>query len=124
MNNPELLEKVNFAMDTLRNYTLAKWNRLIPATVAIVDDPTTYDFYVQNLRVDVFTTNAGYRSVYFDPLFDGETGSIGWTRFSEQYNLPLLIGESGMHQYLDSEVCIFYSQIEESERLMFCLDSS
>ncbi len=104
--DPELLEKVNFAMDYLRNYTLQRWNRLIPCTAALVDNPEDYEFYAQYLKVDVFTTNAGYRSVDFGPLFDGETDSIGWKALSSKYNLPLLIGESGMHQVGDAETLV------------------
>jgi Sec-independent protein secretion pathway component TatC len=64
-----LITRMNGLMDFIRNYTLVKWSRLIPVTVAVVDDPHTYDHLVAAMKVDVFSTNAGYRGLNFQGNF-------------------------------------------------------
>jgi len=41
-NNSALVATLNQRIQFARNYTLYKWNRFIPITVAVVDDPTSY----------------------------------------------------------------------------------
>jgi hypothetical protein len=63
----------------------------------VEDYPNSYPTLAKALDVDVFTANSGYR--YLDPsaFFEGEAGSPGWIKLSQQYNKPILIGEVGMH---------------------------
>jgi hypothetical protein len=89
---------VNAKMQRVRERMTAIHGRTIPVTHAVVDDPTTYDFLIANLKVDVFTTNAGYRDVEMEPLWAGEGSFKGWKAISKEKNLPLFIGEIGMHQ--------------------------
>jgi hypothetical protein len=98
MTNPQLLQLVNEKMETIRETMIKIHNRSVPVRTAVVDDPTTYNFLVANLKVDVFTSNAGYRFVYMDPLWSGQGNFPGWTNISLTHNLPFLIGEFGTPQ--------------------------
>jgi len=111
INDAGLRETVNAKIARIRRRTYEIHGRKIPVTSAVVDYPEKYEFMVQNLDVDVFTTNAGYRDIYMDPLWAGETitrsdGTTfvfkGWKTLSKEYNKPLFVGEIGMHQ-LDDE---------------------
>jgi len=105
--NTNLLNIVNNKIALVRQRTMAIHNRRIPVTHAIIDYPDKYEPLVKVLDVDIFTTNAGYRDVDMDPLWNGENyklpnGTIypfvGWKTLSQQYNKPLFVGEMGMHQ--------------------------
>jgi hypothetical protein len=93
-----LLALVNKYMGVVRTRQQALWNRRIPVSHAVMDLPVQYSYMMQNLDVDIFVTNAGYRDVYMEPLWDGEGEFPGFTALSKQYNKALLIGEMGMHQ--------------------------
>lgn len=95
LEDPDLLNKVNYYIDYAREYSMSKWGRKIPMTHAIIDIPTTYRTFYEKLNVDVFTTNAGYRGQGFGDLWDGPDG-LG--ELSRQYNKPNFIGEMGWHQ--------------------------
>jgi len=96
---PTLLDLVNKKMQVVRDKMKSIHNRSVPITHAVVDDPSTYDFLIANLKVDVFTTNAGYRDIHMDPLWEGGEGSFeGWSAASKTHNLPMFVGEFGMHQ--------------------------
>ena len=65
VQEPELLKLLNDYIAFIKQYTMQKWNRFIPITVAVIDRPNTYDFLMQNLNVDIFSSNAGYRGFSF-----------------------------------------------------------
>jgi hypothetical protein len=65
----QLIDRLNTHMDFIRTYTYAKWNRTIPVTLAVVDNPFSYEKLYNVLRVDVFSTNAGYRGLGFSGNF-------------------------------------------------------
>jgi len=105
--NETLLNLVNEKIKLVRTRTKALHNRMIPVTHAVIDYPDYYEKWAQELDVDVFTTNAGYRDTILDPLWVGENyqndqGEIvsvpGWKVLSQKYGKPLFIGEMGMHQ--------------------------
>ena len=62
---PGVVDKLNKFMNYIRNYTLTKWSRFVPITVAIVDNPFAYEGLMASLDVDVFSSNAGYRGLDF-----------------------------------------------------------
>lgn len=97
----QLLSIVNEKMQVVRDMMKQIHNRSVPVSTAVVDDPTTYNFLVENLKVDLFISNAGYRNVYMDPLWTGEGNFPGWANVSKTHNLPFLIGEFGMPQIGD-----------------------
>ena len=99
--DPNLLAKVNTYIAFARQYSLTKWGRKIPFTHAIQDMPGDYENLFQNLDVDIFTTNAGYRGLGFYNLWDGEGDSIG--PMSRKYNKPNFIGEMGWMQINGTE---------------------
>jgi len=128
-NNSALVATLNQRIQFARNYTLYKWNRFIPITVAVVDDPTSYhilesgmnwllsheldfesnsyNYLVGALDVDVFTTNAGYRGFTYSDLWSGNGQDFeGLYKLSCQYNKPVFIGEIGWH-YLDNATAEF-----------------
>jgi len=93
-----LLGLINDKMDVIRERMKTLHNRVVPITHAVVDLPSSYEHLAQDLKVDVFTTNAGYRDVFLNPLWEGDGEFKGWRELSKEYNLPLFIGEIGMHQ--------------------------
>jgi hypothetical protein len=102
---PELVTIVNKAMKYTREYTLKKWNRIVPITTAEIDLPTCYVPLAAELLIDVYTSNAGYRDVYIDGLWypdsNPDNKMPGWKVLSEYYDLPILVGEFGMHDQDD-----------------------
>lgn len=100
-SKPGMLDFINDKMQVVRDQMMKIHKRKIPVTHAVVDDPTTYDNLIQNLKVDVFTTNAGYRDIHMEPLWSGEENFEGWTNVSRRLNLPMFVGEFGMHQHGD-----------------------
>jgi hypothetical protein len=104
-NDPILLADVNFYIGYARNYTMRKWGRKIPFTHAIVDNPSTYNRLYEQLDVDVFTSNAGYRGLGFSDLWDGlqSTGFDGLGALSARFNKPNFIGEFGWEQINGTE---------------------
>lgn len=98
---PDVLRLVNEKMQVVRDKMKQIHNRVVPVTHAVADDHTTYEYLIEHLKVDVFTTNAGYRNIEMEPLWTGEGNFIGWAERSKQKNLPLFIGELGMHQHSD-----------------------
>jgi hypothetical protein len=99
---PDLLAIINDKIDVIHQKMKSIHNRFVPVTHAVIDDPTTYEQLAADLKVDVFTTNAGYRDVVLAPLWDGETINgvtfEGWTKLSKKINKPIFLGEIGMHQ--------------------------
>lgn len=74
LHEPEKLalkQRINQKMDFARRYTLQKHNRVVPITSCVVDLPESYDFLVNNLNVDLFCANAGYRADSLTDLFTG-----------------------------------------------------
>jgi hypothetical protein len=94
----ELLQLVNDKMNVIRKRMMAVHGRRLPVTHAVVDLPTSYEYLAQNLQVDVFTANAGYRDVQLNPLWIGDEKFPGWSNLSKTYDVPLFVGEIGMHQ--------------------------
>jgi hypothetical protein len=76
LNDQGLLSLINEYISFSRNYSISKWNRSIPITLAVVDNPFSYDHLFDVLGVDVFTTNAGYRGLGFQDLWDGSQVSF------------------------------------------------
>jgi hypothetical protein len=64
----KLIGTINKYANYARYYTWQKWNRFIPVTHCVVDNPPSYDHLAQYLAVDVFSTNAGYRGLGFQDL--------------------------------------------------------
>jgi hypothetical protein len=99
---PALRDIVNTLMDYLREYTLQKWNRIVPVTTVEVDSPGTYYQLVNQMRVDVFTSNCGYRDVFIGTVFTWDSNPAnnfpGWGMIAKYYGVPLLVGEYGMHE--------------------------
>jgi hypothetical protein len=95
---PELLARVNKMMNKVRTYTYERWNRILPVTTCVTDLPSSYDMLVANLEVDLFMSNAGYRYIYMESLWQPDPNNhfIGWAAMSAQSGLPLLVGEFGM----------------------------
>lgn len=93
----DLLQTVNEMADLAREYTLQRFNRILPITHCTVDLPESYQYLVDNLNVDVFCSNAGYRSDSLTDLYTGNPsrGFPGWKKLSEESGKPLLIGEIG-----------------------------
>jgi hypothetical protein len=98
-SKPELRATVQKMIVKVREYTLQKWNRIIPVTTCEVDLPQSYNLLAEDLDVDLFMTNAGYRDVYLNTLWQPDTANnfTGWTQKSLDTGLPVLIGEFGMH---------------------------
>ena len=98
-SKPELRATVNTLMDYIREYTITKWNRLIPVTTTEVDLPESFPLLSTNLKVDIFSFNAGYRDIYLNTLFlpDSATKFAGWKAVAQSTGKPLLIGEFGVH---------------------------
>jgi len=96
-SDPSILALVNEYIGFARSYMMLKWGRVVPLTSAVVDLPTSYAYLAENLDVDVFTTNAGYRGISFVDLWSGSSlGTYpGWYQLSCQYNIPVFIGEIG-----------------------------
>jgi len=98
---PELRKTVNKAIRKVREYTLQKWNRIIPITTSEIDLPPSYVPLAAEMEVDVFTANAGYRDVFIGQLWDADPNPQnnfpGWATLSKKWDLPVLIGEFGMH---------------------------
>jgi hypothetical protein len=99
---PELRGIVNEMMDYLREYTLTKWNRIIPVTTVEVDLPMSYIPLIQEMHVDVFTSNCGYRDVFINSVWEVDTNPTnnmpGWAAITKATGIPLLVGEYGMHE--------------------------
>ena len=90
-----LVARLNNLMDFVRNYTFATWQRIIPVTIAVADDPTTYENLMSTLKVDVFSSNAGYRGNTFQDLWSGSSSYPGFSQLTQTYNKPLFISEIG-----------------------------
>lgn len=105
LNDPVIVNLVNQYMAFSRNYSLIKWGRSIPISLAVVDDPFTYNELYDILDVDVFTTNAGYRGLGFQDLWDGSQtpGFAGLGTLSRNYSKPNFIGEIGWEQINGSQ---------------------
>jgi hypothetical protein len=103
-NDPSLVALLNKYISYIRSYTVQKWNRYIPISVAVVDVSSSYDKLVPDLDVDIFSTNAGYRGVDFQDLWSGDrtTGFSGFAALSRTYNKPMLVSEIGWHQINNS----------------------
>jgi len=99
-NKPELRTTVNACIDYTREYMMKKWNRIIPITTAEIDLPTSYVTLANEMHIDVFTSNAGYRDIGLYTLWEPDPNNKfqGWTALSKETGLPLLIGEFGMHE--------------------------
>jgi len=92
-----LVAKLNEYMSYARMYTWSKWNRFVPVSHAVVDNPPSYDWLAASLKVDIFSTNAGYRGLGFQDLWSGNprVGFSGWAALSQRYNVPVFISEIG-----------------------------
>lgn len=112
-NNPALLNLVNRMMHKVRWYTFQYWNRTVPVSTALIDNPDTYDRYIRELDVDFFTINV-FRSISLQSLFEPDVQGrfMGWEEASKQHNLPLLLGEFGEHQQtkLTEEIPDWFNQ--------------
>ena len=94
-----LVDLLNKYMVYIKEYTMQKWNRFIPVTVAVVDLPDSYDSLMANLDVDIFSSNAGYRGLTFQDLWIGNNRDFsGFANLTKDYNKPLFIAEIGWHQ--------------------------
>lgn len=95
----ELRERVNMLMNHVRDYTEKKWNRKVPVMTVLLDKPEDYETLLNDLNVDLYVSNAGYRHLDFQPLWDGEpsSGFAGFRQVCRQTGKPLLFGEIGMH---------------------------
>lgn len=97
----DLRAVVNTKMTKVREYQFQRWDRTIPVTSAVIDLPHSYEILADDLQVEVFTSNAGYRAYDYRPLWEGgntaDFNFSGWTELSKQHQVPLLIGEIGMH---------------------------
>jgi hypothetical protein len=98
-SKPDLRKIVQKMIVKVREYTLQKWNRVIPVTTCEVDLPQSYNLLSDELDVDLFMTNAGYRDVYLNSLWapDLNNNFTGWKQKSLDTGMPVLIGEFGMH---------------------------
>jgi hypothetical protein len=98
-SKPELRKTVQKMIVKVREYTLQKWNRVIPVTTCEVDLPNSYNLLSDELDVDLFMTNAGYRDVYLNTLWEADINAnfTGWRTKSKETGMPVLIGEFGMH---------------------------
>eukprot|EP01119_Soliformovum_irregulare_P023152 TRINITY_DN804_c0_g1_i1.p1 TRINITY_DN804_c0_g1~~TRINITY_DN804_c0_g1_i1.p1 ORF type:complete len:542 (-),score=116.29 TRINITY_DN804_c0_g1_i1:57-1682(-) len=98
---PGLVDLLNHLFDYTRNYTLTRWNRIVPVSNALVDYPPAYNGLTEDMHVDVLTTNAGYRGPDYSNLWTGSTDPnvqfYGMQRLSCAYNKPVFIGEIGQH---------------------------
>lgn len=95
----DLRERVNMLMNYVRDYTQKRWKRRVPVMTVLLDKPGDYESLVNDLDVDLFVSNAGYRHLDFRPLWDGEkgTGFMGFKEICRRTGKPLLFGEIGMH---------------------------
>ncbi len=95
----ELRALVNKMIIKVREYTLEKWNRIVPVTTCEVDLPESYNLLTDELDVDFFMTNAGYRDVHIESLWEPDVNAkfVGWRAKSKEFGLPVLVGEFGMH---------------------------
>ena len=119
LQDPILVPLLNDYMGYARVYTKQRWDRVIPATHAVVDLPFSYDYLAKNLDVDIFSTNAGYRGFGFSDLWDGNVyqNFSGWRNLSLQYNKPVFISEVGWHSLdnaITNEVPNWFNQIYQS----------
>lgn len=105
-SNPQLLQMVNDYIKFSKDYLMTKWGRSVPFTHAIVDYPASYNTLYEQLEVDVFTSNAGYRGIGFSDLWDGSQSAgvfDGLGPLSLKYNKPNFIGEMGWEQINGTE---------------------
>eukprot|EP01122_Echinamoeba_exundans_P013455 TRINITY_DN5882_c0_g2_i1.p2 TRINITY_DN5882_c0_g2~~TRINITY_DN5882_c0_g2_i1.p2 ORF type:complete len:364 (-),score=74.65 TRINITY_DN5882_c0_g2_i1:1305-2396(-) len=102
--NVQLRSQLNAKMKFIREYTLAKWNRVVPVTSCVIDIPVLYDALVETLDVDIFCPNAGYRGGSLTDLFSGNASQrfSGFRKLSGESGLPVLIGEMGFLSVNDS----------------------
>jgi hypothetical protein len=102
--NVQLRSQLNSKMKFIRDYTLAKWNRIVPVTSCVIDIPVLYDALVSSLDVDLFCPNAGYRGGSLTDLFSGNASQrfSGFRKLSRESGLPVLIGEMGFLSVNDS----------------------
>jgi hypothetical protein len=82
-----LIATMNHYFNYVRNYTLQKWQRIVPVSCALVDYPASYNTLVEQMQVDVITTNAGYRGYDYSTLWSGDTS----TNFAGLYALSCLV---------------------------------
>jgi hypothetical protein len=104
-SKPDLRATVNTMIDYIKSYMLTKWNRVIPVTTTEVDLPESFATLSKELKVDIFSFNAGYRDIYMNTLWlpDESTKFAGWRSVSRSTGKPILIGEFGLHNAQDVE---------------------
>jgi hypothetical protein len=106
-----LLSKLNHYLNYARAYQYARWGRHIPTTHAIVDYPDGYNWFFENLDVDVLTINNGYRGTQYGGIWVGDGGAHrGLGRLTCETGKPLFVGEIG--------------QVRSRFQLWFCLDET
>lgn len=110
-SKPDLLALVNRLMRKVRRYTMEYWNRIVPASTALIDKPSEFNWAIRELDVDFFTVNV-FRSLGMQQLFEPDGDFMGWSQASKRYNLPLLLGEFGEHfqATLTSQVPDWFNQ--------------
>ncbi|PRP86331.1 putative 1,3-beta-glucanosyltransferase [Planoprotostelium fungivorum] len=102
-NDNSYVDKVNTYLDHAKNYQIQRWGRSIPVSTALIDYPPYYNSLVPALKVDVITTNAGYRGFDFQNLWSGGGSSfLGLKTLSCLTGKPVLIGEMGVHSHQSS----------------------
>jgi len=113
-SNPDLTDYLNQRIAFARNYTLQRWNRKLPITSAVVDDPSSYNYLVTALDVDVFTPNAGYRGPTFTDLWSGDIYTYGMYNLSCSTGKPIFIGEIGWRSENNSIMSTFPNWFNEN----------
>lgn len=73
------------------------WTRWVPTTHAVVDLPFQYDQWLEDIDVEVFSTNAGYRGNDFSNLWTGDASQkfSGFNVLCKKYKKPVFIAEFG-----------------------------
>jgi len=95
---PQIIPKLNHFFDYARTWTYLRYNRVIPVSIALVDLPSQYNSLSTQLKVDIITTNAGYRGPTYSDLWVGNNGDFsGLHKLSCQTGKPVFIGEIGQH---------------------------
>jgi len=96
---PTIIAKLNHFFDYARSYTFKRWMRHVPISIALVDLPSWYNTLSRDLKVDIITTNAGYRGPTYSDLWFGapSQGFDGLHSLSCETGKPVFIGEIGQH---------------------------
>jgi len=90
-NDTATLAKVNDYVNYARRYTLSKWGRIVPVSIAFQSTLSKFDTWFSKLNVDVLSTNFfGYN---YKGLCNPSNGFSGISALTCTTNKPLLITE-------------------------------